>query len=171
MLFSRCSFAGRDCLPLLVLLGLAACLPGCLALHPGSLAETIDATPDEVFAATLDVLQARHFPIASTDRAEGKIVTERRAARLYQPRFDVEKVEVRIREKGDQTHVRLLLSFAGDVSDRPRRTQRNPDRSRRNAAFWNALSESSNASLVYDHYLDAIEAQVANNRRAKDNNR
>jgi hypothetical protein len=147
------------------------CFSGCRALHPGSLAETVDGTHDEVFEATLDVLEERRFPIETANRADGHIATGRRAARLYQPRYDVEKVEVRIREKGTQTHVRLLLSFAGDVSERPRRAPRNQNTSRRSAAFWNALSESSNASLVYDHYLDAIEARVVANRRAKEDAR
>lgn len=145
----------------LLLLVLSFSLAGCLSfLHPGSVDRSIDGTYDQVFQATLEVLEAQGFPFKRVDRETGRIVTGRRAVQVRTTGRRVEKAEAYIEEDDGTVDVRLLLGFSDQYSSPPPQI---PDRNgdgRADDVANAAFSRSVSASAVYDDYLDAIEQRV-----------
>ena len=145
----------------LLLLALSFGFAGCLSfLHPGSVDRSIDGSYDQVFQATLEVLEAEGFPIERVDRENGRIVTGRRPVQMGTAGRRVETVESYIEDDGGAVDVRLLLGFSDQYSSpQPRIRDREGD-GRADDVATAALSRSLNASAVYDDYLDAIEERV-----------
>jgi hypothetical protein len=145
----------------LLLLALSFGFAGCFSfLHPGSVDRSIDGSYDQVFQATLEVLEAEGFPLERVDRENGHIVTGRRPAQRSTAGRRVEKVEAYVEDDDGTIAVRLLLGFSDQHSSpQPRVHDRDGD-GRADDVATAALSRSLNASAVYDDYLDAIEERV-----------
>lgn len=136
-------------------------------MHLGSTARTVDGSYAQVFVATSMFLADRGFPLHTADRAHGRIVTGNRAATRSSAWFrTVEKVSVRIRDRDGTVSVRLLLAFTDQVSDPPRRLKRDGDDKRSDDVSRAMLSQTFDASVVYDDYLDAIQKRVDEMRDA-----
>jgi len=145
-----------------VLAALGLLCSGCLPfLHPGSVDRSVDGSYDQVFQATLEVLERLAFPIRRVDRSEGRIVTGRRPVWVIEQYRRVEKAEARIRDDGTHVQVSLLLSFVDQVSGRPPRVEEDGDDRRADDVANAVLARSLSASAIYDEYLDAIEDRVA----------
>lgn len=138
----------------------ALSLPGCFSLfHPGSVGRTIEGSYDQVFQATLETLEAEGFSFQKVDRAAGRIVTDRRPARMGTGGRQVEKVEAYVEDE-DAAAVRLYFVFADQSSDPPPRVRDEDGDGRADDVASAAFSRSLSASAVYDDYLDAIEERV-----------
>jgi hypothetical protein len=136
-------------------------LTGCLSfLHPGSVDRSIDARYDQVFRATLEVLESEGFPLERVDRADGRIETGRRPAPMRTSGRRVETVDAYIEEDGGTVTLRLLLAFTDQVSEAPPRIRDRNDDGRADDVAAEAVSRSVSASAVYDDYLDAIERRA-----------
>jgi hypothetical protein len=145
----------------LLLLALSFSLAGCFSfLHPGSVDRSIDGSYDQVFQATLEVLEAQGFPLERVDREDGRIVTGRRPIRMGTAGRRVEKVEAYIEEDDGAVDVRLLLGFSDQYSSPPPEVRDRDNDGRADDVVDAALSRSFSASAVYDDYLDAIEQRV-----------
>lgn len=143
------------------LLAFSLGLAGCVSfLHPGSVDRSIDGSYDQVFQATLDVLDAQGFPLERVDRADGRIVTGRRPVQMGTTGRRVETVHAYVETDDETVDVRLLLTFTDQVSEKPPRIHDRNGDGRADDVAAAALSRSVSASAVYDDYLDAIEERV-----------
>lgn len=134
---------------------------GCVSfLHPGSVERSIDGSYEQVFAATLKVLEAQGFSLERVDREDGRIVTGRRPVQMGTTGRRVEKVDAYIEEDDGSVDLRLLLAFTDQVSEPPPRIQDRNNDGRADDVADEAVSRSVSASAVYDDYLDAIEQRV-----------
>ena len=141
-------------------LALVFLLTGCSYLHPWATDRDIEGSYDRVFRATLEILEAREFPIEQVNRDDGRIVTGKRPVRVIEGRRRVEKARARIEPDGGEVDVRLFLTFM-DQSGTVQR--RRPDRKRKDAAA--IVDKALSSSAIYDEYLDAIEKRVDGPRR------
>ena len=130
-------------------------LTGCSHFHPWATDRDIEGTYDQVFQATLEVLQEKQFPIEEADREEGRIVTGKRPVRVIETYRRVEKARARLESEEGEVDVQLFLTFM-DQSGTVRR--RAPDRENRETEAVAGRMLSS--STIYDDYLDAIEQRV-----------
>ena len=145
----------------LFFLALSFSLAGCVSfLHPGSIDRSIDGSYNQVFQATLEVLEAQGFPLERVDRKDGRIVTGRRPVQMGTAERRVETAEAYIEEDDGSVSVRLLLGFSDQYSSPPPRIQDRNGDGRADDVAAAAASRSLNASAVYDDYLDAIEQRV-----------
>lgn len=122
------------------------------------MSRTIDAPPDVVFRATVDVLTRWGFPIETADPEGGRVVTRRRPVHVPETRRRVEKVDVSIRDVEDGSRIQMLLVFVDQASgtgDRRGRTRGGDD----------AYEQSVSAGAAYDDYLDAVEDRVREMQR------
>lgn len=134
---------------------------GCVSfLHPGSVERSVDGSYEQVFASTLEVLEAQGFSFERIDRENGRIVTDRRPTQMGTTGRRVEKANAHIEADDGTADVRLLLTFTDQVSERPPRIRDRNDNGRADDVADAALSRSFSASAVYDDYLDAIEERV-----------
>ena len=129
---------------------------GCSHLHPWATDRDIEGSYDQVFQATLEVLEDKQFPIKEVDREEGRIVMGKRPVRVIETYRRVEKARARLESEEGEVDVQLFLTFM-DQSGTVRR--RAPDRESREAEAVAGRMLSSSA--IYDDYLDAIEDRVA----------
>lgn len=131
-------------------------LVGCSYLHPWATDRNIEGSYDQVFQATLEMLEARQFPIEEVNRTEGRIVTGKRPVRVIEARRRVEKARARVESEEGGADVRLFLTFMDQTGTVQRRE---PDRKSEEAE---AVAETVlSRSAIYDEYLDAIEKRVA----------
>jgi hypothetical protein len=140
------------CLSTLALLLLVV---GCSHLHPWATDRDIEGSYDQVFRATLEVLEGRRFPIEEVDREEGRIVTGKRPVHVIETYRRVEKAQARIEPEDGEADVQLFLTFM-DQSGTVRR--RAPNRENREAEA--VADKMLSSSAIYDDYLDAIEQRV-----------
>jgi len=139
----------------LFFLALLLLLVGCSHLHPWATDRDIEGSYDQVFQATLEVLEDKQFPINEVDREEGRIVTGKRPVRVIEAYRRVEKARARIEPEDGEVDVQLFLTFM-DQSGTVRR--RAPDRESREAEA--VADKMLSSSAIYDDYLDAIEQHV-----------
>jgi len=130
-------------------------LAGCSHLHPWATDRDIEGTYDQVFQATVEMLEERQFPLTEVDRAGGRIVTGKRPVRVIETHRRVEHVRARLEPEDGAVDVRLFLTFM-DQSGTVR--QRSPDRDDEEADV--VMDKMFSSGVVYDDYLDAIEERV-----------
>lgn len=146
-----------------LLAGLVVALSGCVLLPTsGGIDRSVDAPADRVFRAAVDVLRERGFTLKEIDRAQGRLVTDRRAVGPTgtEAARPVEQAKVRLEADGDQTDVRLFLQFVDQVSGPPRRVPDDGDDERADDVAHAVLDRSYDADVMYDQYLDTIADQV-----------
>ena len=152
---------GSSLLSRLLLLALPLSLAGCVSfLHPGSVGRSMTGSYDQVFQATVEVLEAQGFPLERVDRENGRIVTGRRPAQMKTAGRRVEKAEAYIEEDDGTVDVRLLLGFSDQYSSPPPEIPDRNGNGRADDVAATAISRSLDAGTVYDDYLDAIEQRV-----------
>ncbi|MFB6248258.1 MAG: hypothetical protein ABEL97_06790 [Salinibacter sp.] len=141
---------------------LVLALPGCFSfLHSGGIDRTIEAPYDEVVRATVAELRSRGFSLSEINREAGRIVTDRRTIPTTHSARPVETVEVHLEREGPEaTDVRLYFTFRDQVSEAPRRPPNDGDDDQGDDVLSAAIDRSFDAGVVYDDYLDAIEARV-----------
>jgi hypothetical protein len=128
---------------------------GCSHLHPWATDRDMEGSYDQVFRATLEVLEDKQFPINEVDRAEGRIVTGKRPVRVIEAYRRVETVRARLDPEGGAVDVQLFLTFM-DQSGTVR--HRAPNRTNKEAEA--VADKMLSSSTIYDDYLDAIEQRV-----------
>ena len=143
-----------------IVLGLV--LPGCFSfLHSGGIDRTIEGPYDRVFQATVAELRARGFALREVSREEGRIITYRRTLPPEASVRPVETVEAHLEREGEAaTDVRLYLTFVDQVSEAPTPPPDDGDDDRVDDVVSAAVDRSFDAGVVYDEYLDAIEARM-----------
>lgn len=127
---------------------------GCSHLHPWATDRDIEGSYDQVFQATLEVLEERRFPIKEVDREEGRIVTGKRPVHVIEAYRRVETARARIEPEDEEVGVQLFLTFL----DQSGTVQQPPDRRSEEAEA--AMGKVLSSSAIYDDYLDAIEQRV-----------
>ena len=145
-------------------------LPGCVSfLHSGGVDRSIDAPYDAVFEATVTELRSRGFSLTRINPDEGRIVTARRSRPFYHSARPVETVEAHLdREGPGTTDLRLYFTFVDQVSEAPTPPPDDGDDDRVDDVLSAAFTRSFDAGVVYDAYLDAIEARVGGRRGPTD---
>jgi len=136
-------------------------LAGCVHLHPGATEREVDGSYDHAVRATLEMLEARPFPIETIDREEGRIVTGKRPVRVIETRRRVEKVRARIQKDDGEVSVRLFLTFMDQSG-----TVQQPASDREREKAETAADKVFSSSAIYEEYLDAIARRVEELRAA-----
>jgi hypothetical protein len=148
----------RLLLLVLCIAGLTGCIP---FVGSGGVDREVDAPYDQVLRATIDVLEARGFPLKTVDPEAGRIVTGRRPVQAGRPSVrPVEAVDVRLERIDDaRVEVGLLLTFRDQASGG---RQSVPDRDGDGDpdVVAEALDRSFDAEAEYEAYFEAIEARV-----------
>lgn len=153
-----------------LLAGFAIALSGCVLLPTsGGIDRSVEAPIDPVFQATVHVLRARGFTLKEIDRAQARIVTDRRPVRAVGTDADrwprpVEKAKVTLEPDDGQTDVHLFLRFVDQVSGPPRRVPDDGDNERADDVTRAVLNRSYDADATYKDYLDAIADRVQDTR-------
>lgn len=136
-------------------------------LHPWGSPRTMDGSYDQVFQATLEVLEAREFPITKAARETGDIETGKRPVDGLEPSHPVETVQARVKRQEGGTSVRLMMTFLEPRPDDPGSRLGEDEESQSDEAVEKAIDRSA----IYDEYLDAIERRVRDLRGEREERR
>ncbi len=147
-----------------VMIGLCLGLVGCASLQMGNQDRRIEAPPGGVFESTVQVLTAYGFEVATADAPRGWIETTSRPVHGVPSAWGRTPEQVRARIDSlapGQARVQLLITFADDASDAPRKSHpRRRGGLLHQQAGGHPIGQFVDASGAYDDVLDAIETRA-----------